>query len=175
LDVDYDTSDAVTVIKSGLIRTMYYGVLHPEPEHKKDASDGWIRDRVGEAFLFNVIIGDTSVSFDKKYTAEHRQDFISYSFTRKEKGIWVGEYKGDKTGTGITWAAITSIDALFFNPKDLLAVLGKTFVDHILSLHHHPPLIAFGVCKEFRVRVKADWFFYEFKKRNVALGVADAD
>lgn len=124
LDVEMVPIDgAVAVIREGLTRNMYYGVLHPEPEHCVDASQGSIHDPSGSSFVYDVCVGEQELAFVKIY--EHRKDIIRYTFSRKVGNVWVGEYKGKLVGNGITCCVLAEIDPSFFDPMAIAKLLGR--------------------------------------------------
>ena|SRR3989338_8820542 len=132
---------AVIVLKEVMLRSIFYGVLHPEPECCGDLfhpdekrclepAHGWISDKSGDSYIFNVAISAEEISFTKIY--QHQKDEIYYSFSRKIGGIWIGEYTGAKVGTGVVWAALTPIEPQFFEPKGFARLIGKS------TLHEWP-------------------------------------
>lgn len=105
---------AGVVIKGGLCRFMYSGVIFPNPE-EPDKLIGEMSDHFGESELLGVKITEEEVSFTKKYL--QRPDYIKYTF-RKEGELWVGEYTGSAVGRGDSkCVVIVAPDDLFLLPE----------------------------------------------------------
>lgn len=123
---------AVVVMCEAMNRKMFHGVLTPEPQLRRDASEGWVHDGSGKAVLFDVRVDTEQISFKKVYERALEGQGgsgqeIRYTFTRKEGEIWVGNYVGQKVGSGLTWAAIVPIDPRLFNDKYFSTLMGCAF------------------------------------------------
>src|SRR3989338_8569451 len=77
---------AVVVIKEFMLRGIFYGVLHPEPEccgglfHPDkeqflEPAQGWISDTSGDSFVFDVVVSAEKVSLTKVY--QRRRDEVN--------------------------------------------------------------------------------------------------
>lgn len=104
--------DVVGVIKSGLCRFMFSGIIFPDPD-TPSALAGVMVDDFGDSVLTQVVILPDSFSFTKKY--ERRPDLIHYAF-RKEGSLWVGGYTGSATGRGGAKCIITEVPKDLFTP-----------------------------------------------------------
>lgn len=105
---------AGVVIRGGLCRFMYSGVIFPNFE-EPDQLIGEMLDHFGESELLGVKITQEDVSFTKKYL--QRSDYINYVF-RKEGELWVGEYFGSAVGRGDSKCIVNvAPDDLFLLPE----------------------------------------------------------
>lgn len=79
-------------------------------------TDGYLKDTFGESDVSDVKLSRTNLSFTKQYI--HREDTISYSFTRGSDDVWVGTWEGDAVGKGEAKCILTKIPQTFFQkPK----------------------------------------------------------
>lgn len=98
---------AVALIKSGVFRDMFAGMIHREEWLFGDWA-GQLSDPVGQSVLTNVRLDDSRFSFDKQY--DRRSDIIHYTFSPAPEGnFWVGGYEGDLVGKGSANCILTPI------------------------------------------------------------------
>ena len=137
LDLEIDPREgSVAVIREVVFRATFYGFLIPELELREDNSEGWIKDTVGKALLFEVSVTPQGVAFKKQYD---NRAVIQYTFSRQVNGIWVGTYTGEAVGNGTAWAAITPIESWLFNERKFAALMKRE------SVHEWPNVPAGAV------------------------------
>jgi hypothetical protein len=114
------------VIKTGLIYTIYSGVISINPENPAQLVGGII-DHYGESILTDIIIVEGSsaaeISFTKKYVK--RPDLIRYTFKIRDGVTWVGRFDGPKVGSGVSRCLLTLIPEDFFSPEQCVRLLGR--------------------------------------------------
>lgn len=90
-----------------------------------------MQDTFGASLLMNIRITEDEVRFIKKY--EQRADHIHYTFAKKDRNSWIGEFTGERCGTGISRCVITEVPEEFFDPRALMQALGRD------TAHQWPP------------------------------------
>lgn len=105
----------VAVIRSGLCRIMYAGVIERDLHHLLGGYCGEMQDECGHANLRDVILACDQLRFVKQY--DGCDDLIMYEFARQEDGTWAGEYSGEKTGRGYSRCILTPVSLSFFAPR----------------------------------------------------------
>ena len=114
LTVAYESEGAIAVIRSGLCRFMFSGVIELDPEAVLGTYIGRINDSFGEAELTNIQLSETRLHFTKKYGK--RTDTIEYNFRRQDDGAWCGEYDGEQSGRGSARCMLTPVPVSLFAP-----------------------------------------------------------
>jgi len=104
----------VVVIKRGLCRFIFSGIIEPTEETVlgSPVMVGRTMDQFGMAHLTNISLSDDRLSFVKKY--DNRKDLILYSFAREDEGLWIGEYDGELTGKGSARCVLTPVPDQMF-------------------------------------------------------------
>lgn len=120
--------DGAGVVVRNLLRSaMYAGTLWFDPESAKIELTGQMNDHAGPSKLFKGFVSPEEVRFTKKY--DHRpEDEINYVFRVRENGIWLGEYTGERCGTGVSSCIITEVLEQFFDPQFVTKRLGRSQV-----------------------------------------------
>ena len=111
LGMSSEGEGVITVIKSGLCRFMYSGVIYPDERNALGGFAGQMSDHFGDSQLSNVAVLPEEVRFVKKY--DHRDDLIDYKFT-KQNGLWVGGYSRSAVGQGGAKCVITEVSEDLF-------------------------------------------------------------
>ncbi|MEK7135989.1 MAG: hypothetical protein AAB821_00135 [Patescibacteria group bacterium] len=112
----------IAVIRSGLGRFMYSGVIWQDPEYPHDGFVGQMWDNYGASELSDVLVYEDEVGFTKKY--ERRADLIRYTFRVRESQTWFGEYEGKACGKGTSSCILTDVPDGFFQPEFIMGKLG---------------------------------------------------
>ena len=111
LDIAFRNVDgAVAVVREGLGRFMFAGIISPRPE-QPEMLVGEMNDHFGKSVLVAITIAEETFTFTKCYA--NRRDHITYTFTRREK-FWVGTYAGHLTGMGRSRCILTPAPAELF-------------------------------------------------------------
>lgn len=111
--IGYDSSGAIAVTREMTMRSMFAGVIATEHEGS-DKLVGRMNDHYGDSELMGVRIGDSKLSFTKKY--DHRSDRIYYQFEKGADGTWAGTFVGNATGSGQARCVLTIVSEDFFLP-----------------------------------------------------------
>ena len=114
LGVGNNGEGVVAVVRSGLVRTIFSGVLYEDPEHVLHALAGVMTDKYGDSTLSDGrFLSEDTLEFTKRY--DQRDSEIRYSFKR-EGTFWVGEFSGEKAGSGKANCTIIEVPEEFFLP-----------------------------------------------------------
>lgn len=106
--------DVAVVVKSGMCRFMFAGIIFPDPTNVLDDLTGEMHDDFGYSRLSEVIILPREVSFIKLY--DGRPDGVNYKFLW-DGSIWVGEFSGAKVSPGKARCIITKVPDGLFGPS----------------------------------------------------------
>lgn len=87
----------------------FQGMVTVQPEH---TVCGYIKDKFGEADIYNFRISEKKMSFRKCYKD---RSAIYYSFDKFADGFWVGSYTGTDVGKGKVHCLVTSVNEGFFD------------------------------------------------------------
>ena len=76
-----------------------------------------MKDVWGEAVLFNVIVSEQEMTFEKQYIDNNRTKFL-YTLTNYSKSnIWSGNYQNKDSGMkGPVWCVLTSVEKVAVGP-----------------------------------------------------------
>lgn len=111
----------IPVINQKLFQGFYSGVIIKR--EILSGHEGSMCDQFGYSELSEIEIGESQVKFTKAYV--HRKDLIYYSFRLKEGNIWIGEYTGKATGTGISCCTLMEVPDIFLDPHSITKMLGR--------------------------------------------------
>ncbi len=127
LDLALDPREGnVAVVRAGLVGLMYAGFIQQDPEGLPGELIGRMQDHFGQSVLAGIVISDQRMDFVKQYEKTHRiRAPIAYVFRMRDGNTWVGEYSGDKVGSGITRCVLTEVDETFFDSELLVKLLGR--------------------------------------------------
>jgi hypothetical protein len=114
LELSMGPEGSGVVIKTGLFRNMYSGIIFPDHE-KKNELVGEMVDNFGKSRIFCVKLSEKDLRFIKKY--DNQNYLIGYSFKRRGE-LWIGKYSGKETGEGDTKCIITEVPPSLFYPKN---------------------------------------------------------
>jgi hypothetical protein len=98
---------------------------------------GCMQDAFGKSELSEIVISDTEVRFVKTY--EGRQRPIRYLFRKKDGNTWVGDYRGEGVGVGVSRCLVTEVDDECFVSESITKLLGRKKA-HVWP--KHPPASA---------------------------------
>jgi len=114
-EISQQNGDLRPIIRSGLCRYMYSGVIYPDKYNAMGGYAGQLTDHFGDSTLSEMLVLPELVKFTKKYT---RRDDLIYYQLKKVGDLWIGEYSGTATGSGTTQCIITEVnEGIFFPPK----------------------------------------------------------
>ena len=117
LDIGFDHSGAIPVLRTALCSCMFMGGFGPSSDKDSDDLVGNTTDRAGEAELTHVKLSETELSFLKRYV--HREDVIMYNFKKQPDGTWEGHYVGTlEIGMGKSRCVITPVPDDFLRRRD---------------------------------------------------------
>lgn len=114
----------IAVVKSGLIRATFAGVIYPDQNSALISFVGEMCDSVGISILTDVTVSETRVSYTKRYKNRREIGEIVYEFVHKEGPIFVGTYGGENVGNGIARCILTPVEPSFFDPISAMKLLG---------------------------------------------------
>jgi len=111
------------VLYSGLFQFMFAGLIWTDKQSALYELTGDMLDHFGRSRLSEVQVTDLEVKFTKRYKG--REDDIFYTFKVRDGDSWVGEYRGDRVGSGTSRCIITEVPDSFFEPQSVMALLGR--------------------------------------------------
>ncbi|KKP89190.1 MAG: hypothetical protein UR93_C0001G0022 [Berkelbacteria bacterium GW2011_GWA2_35_9] len=115
LELGFGLEGSEMMIREGLCRFMFYGVIIPSSPQTPNILKGEMNDRFGESLLTDIVILPDKVSFTKQYHQDKRT--LSYNFTLQEGNdrIWVGRFSSS-FANGDAKCIITEVPISFFEP-----------------------------------------------------------
>ncbi len=114
LDVAFDHTGAVPVLRTALCTYMFAGGFGSDPDHP-DVLSGSMMDDAGRSSLTNIDLSGNELCFIKKYVLP-RTDIIFYTFSKQNDGRWKGRYAGKNVGEGPAQCIVTAIPDDFITP-----------------------------------------------------------
>lgn len=113
LGIAFGPDGSRTVLRTGLHRFGFRGVIYFESINNPTRLVGEMNDYFGHSRLYEVVLTDKELSFDKWY--EDDSSVIRYNFHR-ECSIWVGSYQGGSVDPGGAKCITTEVPENFFQP-----------------------------------------------------------
>jgi hypothetical protein len=113
-------------VSKGIYQFPYAGAAWMDDGPMPDLT-GRMSDDFGYSELFDIHISEDEVRFSKNYKDRPAgpQHHIHYVFKIRDGNSWVGEYTGERCGTGISRCFITEVPDEFFQPEPIIALLGR--------------------------------------------------
>ena len=124
-DLGFGSEGLAVYLKKVRLQTFFSGLAYDDLESAMPQLVGSMMDHYGKSGLTEVMYDPEASNFCFVKQHEGREDKIRYTFSRKEKGVWVGQYKGDLTGSGIAWCTTAETEDSFFNPEHLAGILDR--------------------------------------------------
>lgn len=117
--------DSINSRSETLCRFIFNGFIWKNGQNNSNELTGGVEDFYGHSQLSKINISGKYMSFTKKYI--HRNDWIVFVFTKRDGNIWVGQYDGPETGTGIASCIITEFSEDFFSSEKILKQLNLEY------------------------------------------------
>ena len=112
---------------------MFAGSIWEDPESSVGQLTGQMTHLFGSSKLSRIYISDQSIEFTKAY--ERRSDLIHFTFRVRKGNLWIGGYKGEKVGNGVSSCIITQVSPQLFDPEFIMKTLDREKV-HIWPDEH---------------------------------------
>jgi hypothetical protein len=122
LDVGIGPDGSFSFINAGMFMTTFSGICKINPDGS--IQDGYMNDLYGYSDLTEVRRGSGAFSYTKKYAK--KDDLIHYEFALDPiSQTWIGTYRGDIVGRGISRVALCETDDAFFDLISAHRFLGE--------------------------------------------------
>ena len=107
-----------------MLQTHFSGIIYDDPDSAMPKLIGLMQDQYGNSKLSGIGYDpeNTDLIFVKKY--EDRDDSIEYTFSKRDRrGVWIGKYEGELTGSGVAWCVTNDIEDYLLKPSSLALML----------------------------------------------------